>query len=315
MAAILLVATGWDKGEWKRAIEVRAPHRAVRVWPEDPGTPEEIAYVCAWRPPPGLLAQFGNLKAVFSLGAGVDHLVADPRLPNVPLVRVVDRDLTARMTEYVVLHVLLHHRRTLVYQAHQRDCLWREEPQPAASEVAVGIMGMGVLGRHAAEVLTRLGFRVAGFSRTAGPTAEITNFHGPNELDRFLARTEILVSLLPHTPATERVLDLTLLRKLKRNGALGGAYLINAGRGKLQVDEDILAALDEGTLAGASLDVFPTEPLPRENPLWKHPQVIVTPHNAAVSDPSAIAGNIVEQIERFERGLPLQNVVDRTAGY
>jgi glyoxylate/hydroxypyruvate reductase A len=120
---------------------------------------------------------------------------------------------------------------------------------------------------------------------------------------------------LPHTPATEGILNLTLLRKLKRDGALGGAYLINVGRGRLQIDTDILAALEEGTLAGASLDVFPTEPLPRESPLWAHPNVVITPHNAAVSDPRALVKGVLTQIERFERGLPLEHVVDRAAGY
>ncbi|HEX9323573.1 MAG TPA: glyoxylate/hydroxypyruvate reductase A [Xanthobacteraceae bacterium] len=315
MSAILLVMTGWDPAEWQARFEALAPRREVRVWPDQVGDPAEIGYACAWKPPPGLLAQFPDLKAIFSLGAGVDHLIGDPLLPAVPVVRVVDRDLTARMTEYVVLHVLLHHRRLRLYRAQQCERVWHEHAQPAANEVAVGILGLGVLGRAAAEVLARIGFRVAGFGRTEQSVAGIETFHGKNGLDAFLARTEILVCLLPHTPATEGILDLALLRKLKRDGALGGAYLINAGRGKLQVDADILAALAEGTLAGASLDVFPTEPLPPESPLWTHPNVIVTPHNAAVSDPRALVKNVLTQIERFERGLPLQHVIDRKAGY
>jgi glyoxylate/hydroxypyruvate reductase len=315
MSAILLVMTGWDPAEWQAQFLALAPRREVRIWPDRVGDPAEISYVCAWKPPPGLLAQFPHLKAIFSLGAGVDHLTGDPLLPAVPLVRVVDRDLTARMTEYVVLHVLLHHRRLRLYQAQQRERVWHEHAQPAASEVAVGIMGLGVLGRDAAEVLARIGFRVAGFSRTGKSVAGIETFHGENGLEAFLARTEILVCLLPHTPATEGILNLTLLRKLKRDGALGGAYLINAGRGMLQVDADILAALEEGALAGASLDVFPSEPLPRESPLWTHPNVVITPHNAGVSDPRALANNVLMQIERFERGLPLEHVIDRKAGY
>ncbi len=198
-----------------------------------------------------------NLKAVFSLGAGVDHLLADPTLPDVPLVRIVDPDLTMRMTEYVVLHVLMIHRRQRLYDAQQRERLWRDHDQPPAADVTVGIMGLGVLGRDAAEVLRRLGFKVAGWSRTPKTIAGIETFHGPEGLDAFLAAHRHSVCLLPHTPETEGILNLTLFRKLKRDGALGGAYLINAGRGKLQVDADILAALDEGALAGASLDVFP----------------------------------------------------------
>jgi len=317
MSAILLAMTGagWDPAEWQARFLALAPRREVRIWPDHVGDPAEIGYVCAWKPPPGLLAQFPHLKAIFSLGAGVDHLTGDPLLPAVPLVRVVDRDLTARMTEYVVLHVLLHHRRSRLYERQQRENIWHEHTQPAASEVAVGILGLGVLGRDAAEVLARIGFRVAGFGRSEKSVPGIETFHGQTGLDAFLARTEILVCLLPHTRATEGILNLTLLRKLKRDGALGGAYLINAGRGMLQVDADILAALEEGSLAGASLDVFPAEPLPRESALWTHPNVIITPHNAGVSDPRALAKNVLTQIERFERGLPLQHVVDRTAGY
>jgi glyoxylate/hydroxypyruvate reductase A len=176
-------------------------------------------------------------------------------------------------------------------------------------------MGLGVLGRDAADMLRRLGFKVAGWSRTPKTMQGIETFHDDKGLDDFLSRTEILVCLLPHTPATEGILDLALLRKLKRDGALGGAYLINAGRGLLQVDADILAALDEDSLAGATLDVFPTEPLPSDSPFWTHPKVTVTPHNAAASHPRALVRNMLNQIERFERGLPLKNVVDRARGY
>ena len=184
-----------------------------------------------------------------------------------------------------------------------------------ASEVNVGIMGMGVLGRDAAAVLARIGFRVAGWSRSPRQLPGIETFHGAAGLDAFLARTEILVCLLPHTPGTEGILNLALLRKLERDGALGGAYLINAGRGKLQVDADILAALDEDALAGATLDVFPTEPLPAASPLWLNPKVTITPHNSAASVPEEVVAYIVRQIERFEAGHGMENVIDRASGY
>jgi glyoxylate/hydroxypyruvate reductase len=252
-------------------------------------------------------------EAIFSLGAGVDHILADPELPDVPVVRIVDPDLTMRMTEYVVLHVLMHHRRQRLYDAQQRERMWREHEQAPANAVAVGVMGLGVLGRAAAVALARLGFRVAGWSRTPKALPDIETFHGDAGLDAFLRRTEILVCLLPATPATQGMLDRKLIRKLKRDGA--GAYLINAARGTLQVDADILAALEEGLLAGATLDVFAREPLPAASPLWRHPKVTITPHNAAVSDPRALAANVLRQIERFEQGLPLEHVVDRACGY
>jgi len=315
MSALLLVMTGWDPAPWERRFRAAAPGRDIRLWPDRIGDPAGISYIAAWRPPPGVPAKFPRLKAIFSLGAGVDALVTDAGLPDVPIVRVIDPNLTMRMTEYVTLHVLLHHRRQRLYDAQQRERVWREHDQPPASEVNVGIMGLGVLGSDAAAVLARIGFRVAGWSRGSKSLPGVENFHGADGLDAFLARTEILVCLLPHTPATEGILNLALLRRLKRDGALGGAYLINAGRGMLQIDADILAALDEGALAGASLDVFPAEPLPPSSPLWSHPRVTITPHNSAASVPEEVVAYIVNQIDRFEAGKGLQNVIDRASGY
>jgi glyoxylate/hydroxypyruvate reductase len=288
MGAILLAATGLDPKPWEERFRMLAARRDIRVWPGRVGEPTDITYACAWHAPHGLFARLAHLKVIFSLGAGVDHIVADPHLPDVPVVRIVDADLTMRMTEYVVLHVLMHHRRQRLYDAQQRATVWREHEQSAANEVAVGVLGLGVLGREAASALSRLGFRVAGWSRTPKTLAYVQTFHGEDGLDAFLRRTEILVCLLPATAATRGVLCLALLRKLRRDGAAGGAYLINAGRGALQVDADILAALEEGSLAGATLDVFPTEPLPVTSPLWVHPKVTITPHNAATSDPRAL---------------------------
>ena len=313
--AVILTITGWDTKAWDARFAARASDRDIRLWPERIGDPADIAYACAWKPPHGLLATFPKLKAIFSLGAGVDFLMTDPSLPQVPVVRIVDPDLTMRMSEYVALHVLMHHRRQRLYDTQQRQNLWRDHDQAAAADVAVGVMGLGVMGRDAVAVLKRLGFKVAGWSRTPKSLPGVETFHGADGLDTFLARSEILVCLLPATPATNGILNLKLLRKLKRDGALGRAYLINAGRGALQIDADIIAALDEDTLAAATLDVFPTEPLPADSPLWSHPNVTITPHNAASSVPHALVDYVLNQIARFERGEPLENIVDRAAGY
>lgn len=315
MSSILLATMGWDPKGWERRFRALAPQHAIRVWPEQVGDPADIHYACVWNPPPGLLSGFPNLKAVFSLGAGADDLLVDPTLPDVPVVRIVDSDLTMRMTEYVVLHVLMHHRRQRLYDAQQRERVWREHSQPAASDVSVGIMGLGMLGTSAAWMLHRIGFKVAGFSRTPKTLPGIETFHGADGLEPFLRRTEILVCLLPATPATRGIVNLNLLRKLKSSGALQGAFLINAGRGSLQVDADILAALEEGTLAGATLDVFPVEPLPVASPLWEHPKVTITPHNAAQAVPQTLALNVLRQIDRIELGIPLENTIDRSLGY
>ena len=315
MSAILVAFNGPQAGEWLHSLRANAAGRELRVWPDAIGNAGDIAYACVWLAPHGLLAGFPSLKAIINLGAGADHLLADAALPPVPLARVAHADLTARVTEYVALHVLMHHRRQRRYDAQQRERLWRAHDQPAASEVNVGVMGLGAIGSNAAAVLARLGFKVGGWSRTHKSLAGVATSHGRAGLDAFLARTEILVCLLPRTPDTERLLNLALFRKLKRDGAAGGAFLINAGRGQLQVDADIVIALDEGTLSGATLDVFPQEPLPPTSPLWAHPKVTITPHNAGDISPRVFAPHVIAQIERFERGLPLDNLIDRARGY
>lgn len=314
--ALLIAVTGNNAQDWYERFRAGAPERDLRQWPDRIGDPRDIAYVAAWKAPHGILRDFPNLKAVFNLGAGVDHLMADPHLPDVPIARAVHPDLTMRMTEWVVLHVLLHHRRMPHYMALQQKRVWQSlDDQPAASDVAVGVMGIGEIGADAAGVLKRIGFRVAGWSRTARKLPGIETFAGMENLPAFLARSEILVCLLPHTPETEGILDLGLFRRLKRDGALGGAYLVNAGRGKLQVDEDIVAALDEKSLAGVSLDVFPVEPLPGDSPLWRHPGVVLTPHNAGDLSPRDLVHGVLDRIGRLERGEKILGIVDRARGY
>jgi glyoxylate/hydroxypyruvate reductase A len=315
MSAILLAVNGAQASEWRDALKASANGRELRIWPDAIGNPDDIAYACVWMAPYGLLAGFLRLKAIVNLGAGVDHLLNDPALPNVPVGRVAHADLTARVTEYVVLHVLMHHRRQRLYDDQQRNRIWRAHDQAAAGEVSVGVLGLGVIGSQASRALARLGFKVAGWSRLPKALPGIETFYGTTGLDALLKRTEILVCLLPLTRSTEGILNLVTFRKLKRDGAAGGAFLVNAGRGPLQVDADILTALDEGTLAATTLDVFPREPLSPDSPLWTHPRVTVTPHNAGDISPQVFAPQVIAQIENLERGLPLENAIDRSRGY
>jgi glyoxylate/hydroxypyruvate reductase A len=316
MRGAVLIASGpWAPEPWAAMVEALDPGREVAIWPDVPDR-EAIGYVMAWKPPAEALAGLPNLKAIFSLGAGVDHIVLGPPLPDVPVVRIVSPDLTARMTEWVTLQVLLHHRRQRDYDRQQRERLWKELEQPPASAVRVGIMGMGELGRAAAEMLLRLGFAVAGWSRRRAEVPGVAAFRGAGQLDAFLSGTDILVVLLPLTPETRGLLSLELFRRLARDGAMpNGPVLINAGRGGLQVEADIAAALRDGVLGGASLDVFETEPLDPANPLWGLDNLVITPHVAAPSEPEELARQIVEQIRAFEAGKPLRNVIDRSAGY
>ena len=312
---LLVAITQWDVEPWLERFRRVLPDRAVVALGE-PFDRRAVDYVAAWKHPPGSLAGLPNLDLIFSLGAGVDHLVGDARLPEVPLVRVVDDDLTHRMSEYVVLHCLAHLRQFRRYLDQQAARQWIDDRhQPAARDVRVGILGYGVIGRDAGAKLAMLGFDVAGWSRTKKPADGPNVFAGTEELDAFLARTDVLVALLPLTEETRGILDGALFRKLARNGRLGGPILVNAGRGGLQVEADILAALAEGTLKAATLDVFETEPLPPDSPLWTHPAVTITPHNAGMSDPDVIAERIAEQIRRYEAGEMPGNLVDQRSGY
>ncbi|OHV80628.1 glyoxylate/hydroxypyruvate reductase A [Ensifer sp. LCM 4579] len=273
-----------------------------------------IDYAVVWKSAPDLFSRAPDLKIVFSGGAGVDHVLTLPGLPDVPLVRFVDRTLTTRMSEWVVMQCLMHLRQHRAYEALARRREWRDLSQPEAADVTVGIMGMGVLGQDAARKLTVMGFKVVGWSRTKRVVEDIETYDAAG-LDTFLDRSDFLVGLLPLTPETTGIFNRGLFAKLSRKGPFGAPVFINAGRGGSQVEADILSCLDDGTLAAVSLDVFEREPLSPESRFWTMPNVYVTPHVAASSDVKALFVHVEEQIARFENGLPLQHVVDKVAGY
>jgi glyoxylate/hydroxypyruvate reductase A len=305
----------WSPARWKTRFDDVCGDRRVLLLPATGFDPAEVHYAAVWKPKPGELAGFPNLRVIFNLGAGVDALMADKSLPDVPLVRVAVADLTDRMAEYVVLHVLMHHRQEPYLRESQREKRWAPKFQHAAGAMSVGIMGLGTLGANAADILRRLGFRVSGWSRSSKKIEGVRCFYGVDGLDAFLRQTDILVCLLPLTSDTRHILNRDVFAKLSRNGPLGAPVLINAGRGGLQNEADILACLDDGTLGGASLDVFETEPLPTQSPFWSHPKVVLTPHNAADTDPDEISKYVARQIARFEAGGALENVVNRGRGY
>jgi len=313
----LLIACSSRAEQFAAEILALDPELDIRIAP-DLGNVADIDTALVWQPPPGLLRKLPNLKLIVSVGAGVDALVGDPTLPYVPLVRFVDPDLTGRMVEYVVLNVLYHHRRMAEYRELQMRSVWQYLPEPAAQDVRVGVMGLGVLGAAAAQALKPFGYQVRGWSRTPKSLDGIACYHGTTQLEAFLADTDILTVLLPLTPDTRGMLNRSLFRGISRKGRSGllpGPVLINAGRGGLQIDADIVAALDAGELYAASLDVFEAEPLPADHPLWSHPRVIVTPHNAAESAPAAIARYALRQMHAQRQGQRLEHLVHRARGY
>jgi len=309
------VTENWSIEPWKRRFNEVCADRPIWLATEKGGDPADVHYAAVWKPAPGELAAFPNLKVIFNLGAGVDALMADRTLPKVPLVRVSVGDLTSRMTEYVTLHVLMHHRQEPYLRDSQRHKRWAPRPQWSAGALTVGIMGLGTLGSDAAEVLVRLGFQVIGWSNSPKTIKGVECFHGGAQLDAFLRRTNILVSLLPLTPDTRGILNRELFSKLSHSSPLGAPVLINAGRGGLQNEADILACLDDGTLGAASLDVYQIEPLPSDSPFWTHPKVVLTPHNAADTDADEISKYVARQIAGFENGQKLENLVDPDRGY
>lgn len=314
--AFLFILPTWPVDVWTSAMKKVAPDIDIRVWPDKMGDVEDIEYCAAWLPPPGVVKSLPNLKVIMSLGAGVDAILKDETIPhNIPIVRVNDPDLTGRMTEYIVLHVLMHHRQQRRIDENQTKKIWDSFPTHAARDLSVGIMGMGVMGADSALKLRDIGFRVAGWSRSRKSILGVDSFVGEAEFDAFLARTDVLVSLLPATPDTDGIINRQTIRKLSRKGPFGAPIVINAGRGRQQVAEDILAALDAGELHAATLDVFTVEPLPADSPLWSHPRVTVTPHCAADSDPETICAYVANNIRHHRYGEKLDNLVDRTRGY
>jgi glyoxylate/hydroxypyruvate reductase A len=308
---LLAVPIAWAP-LWTVPLGEIAPDLHLFVEGRDAYDKSAIDYVLSFRPAPGFLATLPNIKAVFSLGAGVDGFLADKDYPRrVPLVRFVDHTLSREMAQFVVMHVLMQHRQQRYFDQAQKDVKWRQTIPPRRTEdTRIGILGLGEIGMLAARHLRDLGFQISGWSRARKHEAGIKSYAGMAELDAFLAATDILVCLLPLTPDTRHILNRTSFAKLP-----AGAFVINVARGGHLVEPDLIAALDSGHLSGAVLDVFETEPLPESSPLWKHPKVTVTPHVAAISDARVAAKYVHDRIVKNERGERLDNLVDFERGY
>jgi len=305
-----LKENAWDF--WIKNFHSHSPELECAVW--RPGTDDfdHVDYAIVWKPPIGVLAKMPNLKGIFSLGAGVDHVLVDSDLPkHVPIARVVEPDLTQRMTEYVVMHCLMHHRRALHFFELQKQGKWAKDfRQKAAADRRIGILGIGELGIDSARKLRDIGFQVRGWSQSKKSEEGIEFFQGDDQLNDFLIDLDILVCLLPLTPATTGILNKELFAKLSP-----GTYLINAARGGHLVEDDLIPALDAGQLSGAALDVFEIEPLPENHPFWADERVMISPHNAADSGPKTTSRLISENIKRSESGQEMLNLVDISKGY
>ena len=274
--------------------------------------PESIHYFVGFRPEAGFLKTLPNLKAVISLGAGVDGFLKDPDYPrHVPLVRSVDPNLAIQMSEYVAMHVLMIHRDQRFFDAAQQGHQWRQRMlRRNARDTRVGILGLGAIGGRIAGRLKAFDFEVMGWSRSHKEVPGVHTYSGKGQLPQFLSQCDICVCVLPLTPDTAGIMNAGLFAQLPK-----GARVINVARGAHLIEEDLIAALDSGHLAGAVLDVFQTEPLPPDSPIWRHPKIVATPHIAGIPDPGFAPAYVETCIAKAEAGQPLPNAIDLRRGY
>jgi len=309
--AIAYISRDTDGVAWEKLLSEALGPLDFRRLRDGLGNTDDIEIALAWKPDRGLIGSFKNIKLIVSLGMGVDHLLADDKLPsNVPIVRIMDDGLVGQMSEYAIYWALRHHRDIDQYAELQRNQTWKPLDFVDTIHRRIGIMGLGTIGQDTARKFAQLGFPTAGWSRSPKSLPGIETFHGSDGLTKFLARSDILVSVLPLTRETHGILNAKTFARLPK-----GAYLINMARGGHVVDADLLAALDSGELSGAVLDVFNTEPLPSDHPYWTHPKVHVTPHVAGATNPRTASPGVIENIKRLRAGQPLIHTVDPKSGY
>ncbi len=305
---ILILMPDRNVSEVVQALNVIDTDLEVRVWP-DTGDKSDIEFVIVWDHPTGELKKYPNLKVIASFGAGVDHIFKDTDLPKqVPITKIVDKNLTRQMCEYVAGVIFNHRLRLTEYSEFQAAAIWA--PKEARQGNNVCLLGLGNIGRCAAEYLTVLGFSVSGWSQSRKDIENVTTFHGEKSLGKAISDADYIVCLLPLTPNTENILDKTLFSKARK-----GAYLINVGRGGHLNEDDLLEALYQGQMSGACLDVFRTEPLPDDHPFWRHPKIHLTPHTASLTDIDQAATQFYENYQNMKDNRPLINQVDVTKGY
>lgn len=303
----------YDTAPWLAGIGSRLPQANIRVW--QPGDNQHADYAIVWRPPYEMLAGRQGLKAILALGAGVDAIVEQERANSgfipagIPLIRLQDAGMALQMEEYVLAAVLRYFRRMDEYQHLQQQGRWQLLEPHAYADFTIGVMGLGILGRHVATQLARFGFNVRGWSRNKKHIDGVISYGG-GQLAEFLSGTRLIVNLLPKTPETQGILNASLFEQLAT-----GSYIINIARGGHLVEQDLLTALDSGQLRAATLDVFTQEPLAENHPFWQRPEITLTPHISAMTLPDNAMDQICDNIAAFDSGQPVSGIVDLAQGY
>ena len=311
--SILLASTDFweDMGVWSSCLQEAMPEIEIRVYPDE-GNIDDIEYAVVWKHPRGILNKYPNLKAILSLGAGVDHIISDPELPeSPPIVRLVDKKLTHEMILHSLHWVLHFHSDQYLYQIQQQSRKWIQQSSVQTEERTIGIMGLGSIGKAIGDSLVKLDFKVIGWGNSPkNSLGDIEYYFGHDQLSGFLSQTEILINVLPLTEKTKNILTKTELAYLPK-----GSFIINIGRGGIINENDLISILDTGHIAATALDVFAEEPLPENNSLWAHPSVYVTPHIAGQSNPGSAAKTIAENIRLIEKGESPYPIYSLNKGY
>ena len=297
--------------EWRKALKREIPNLQFCLWPDEVEPKNEIDYALVWNPPVGELRKFINLKAILSLGAGVDGVLCDPELPKtIPIIRLVDSNLTKGMTEYIVYWTLFHHRKMGDYANIASNQSWGTYPQQISSEKKIGILGAGELGIDAANALRFFGFDVATWSTSSIKKSTFQHYKGLSGLPKILQRSDILICLLPLTKDTIGILNASLFSQMPK-----GSILINCARGKHLVEADLISALKSKHIQAATLDVFNEEPLPITHPFWQYKNIFITPHMASLTNPTSASKQIAQSIQIIESGQKPLNSINMTKGY
>ena len=311
--SILLASTDfWEDMEvWSNGLKIAMPEMDIKVYPDE-GDVDKVEYAVVWKHPPGILNQYPNLKAILSLGAGVDHIISDPDLPDgLPIIRLVDKKLTHEMCLHSLHWVLHFHSDQYLYRIQQSNRKWIQQSSVQSEDRTIGIMGFGNIGNSIGDLLINLDFNVIGWgARKKESLVGIEYFFGKDQLSDFLSKTDILINVLPLTENTTDIITKKELENLPK-----GSFIINIGRGGIINEKDLLLLLDDGHIAAAALDVFVKEPLPENNLLWSHPSVYITPHIAGQSNPKSAANTIAENIYRINKGESPYPIYSKENGY